>query len=198
MKILILTAHLTIHIQTSKLRLITSYQMEKCQWRSIMIPVHTTNHLRILVMIWSTAFILLSLTLSFHLSNPNKSQLITTLMSNQLRINLWPSWNNSRKWLKDKMWKKTWFMNKKTLKSMDQQEITKFMKKFVLKPIKIVKFNKLTPTKTSKSMHHPQFFQSMMKKMKSKYKSTFLRFRMRPLQIWMLKLMVHFISKSVH
>ena len=89
-------------------------------------------------------------------------------------------------------------MNKKTLKSMDQQEITKFMKKFVLKPIKIVKFNKLTPTKTSKSMHHPQFFQSMMKKMKSKYKSTFLRFRMRPLQIWMLKLMVHFISKSVH
>jgi hypothetical protein len=183
MKMLILTAHLTIHIQTSKLRLITSYQMEKCQWRSIMIPVHTTNPLRILVTTWSTVFTLLSLTLNFHLNNPNKSQLIRTSMPNQLRINLWPSWNNSRKWLKDKLWKKTGFMNKKTLKSMDQQEITKFMKKFVLKLTKIVKFNYLTPTKTSKSMHHPQFFQSMMKKMKKIYKSTFLRFRMMPLQI---------------
>jgi hypothetical protein len=71
------------------------------------------------------------------------------------------------------MWKQTGFMNKKTLKSMDQQQITKFMKNFVLKLIKIVKFSKLTPTKTSTSMHHPQFFQSRMKKMKSKYKSTF-------------------------
>lgn len=89
-------------------------------------------------------------------------------------------------------------MNKKTLKSMDQQQITKFMKNFVLKLIKIVKFSKLTPTKTSTSMHHPQLFMSMKKKIKSKYKSTFLRFRMRPLQIQMLKLMDHFISKSFH